>query len=634
MSAPEALTLDPQAQLHMQQPDMTAFETEFSQPAAGAAELGEQAQQTPEHDCSVGCDHFHAEAHVDHPEDHHTPAADTHEAGHDHAHHQEKHVHGPGCGHVEHEQAHEHVDRHVHSERCGHLHHGEAKTHIDHAHEAKHDDHHHETGHVHHEGCGHVGHEKAQAHVDKPHVHDAHCGHLHHAEADTHIDHAAAAKHEAHDHSSKEHVHRPGCGHVGYEHAHTEHADHARVHQHDHIAETVRAEAHRMVEDSHVHEQEAAARHLREAERPIAHEQHADAERVQHDQIAAVQQERYTLDHLEAQRRAVPDIETQTNEVMVEALSKYVADAVDRDDLRLSEQAAAYDPVAMERRTMVTDEQDDTTHISEAVVEVVMEAADIIDEGQALPPAESTAEQPLLSAAEAIMPPQPEAAPYEPATAEAFEPADIPDLALVESVPFQEDDMTTPFATRELPDMPTARLPEAVKQGDTLAAITDITDAIVERIDTAESEAATDSPERRELVQATVAKLRANLASSVSAGRETLPPEVHREFVQLLRQLGFAGPEQTLGMYMSQYGYDFLDEMLLRLFELLNKSASFEVNKLHSPVPTMQQPQTTGSVAIGKFALQLLAAAQTKLARADRRMSPTSGRLTTPSIAI
>jgi hypothetical protein len=172
---PEAITLSAEGQVGMQQqPDMAEFEAEFAQQAE---------TMHPGHGPECECDHHHADAHIDHPEDHlHKPAEvhaaphvhESHHEPHDHDSHRERaevhqdhnehesHVHGPGCGHVEHERAHEYIDHHVHDERCGHLHHGEAKE-----------------------------------HVDKPHIHDANCGHLHRHEAEAHVDHAQKLQREA-----------------------------------------------------------------------------------------------------------------------------------------------------------------------------------------------------------------------------------------------------------------------------------------------------------------------------------------------------------------------------------------------------------------------------------------------------
>jgi hypothetical protein len=336
---PEALTLPAEDHLRMQQQqvDMAQFEAEFNQ----QAEVG--------HVHTTACEHHHADAFIDHPEDHlHEPAGvhaephrheshheerehDNHqqhtEAHHDHNEH-DKHVHGPGCGHIEHGQAHEHIDHHVHSESCGHLHHGEAKEHVDHGYKANHSKHHHETdhGYVHHPGCGHVGYEHVESHVDKPHVHDANCGHLHRHEAEAHVDRAEKPKHEAHDHDhshSSEHVHHPGCGHVGFEHAH-EHADRTEHHDHEHhhIPETVKQEG--LVAEHATHATEAARQQA---------DLHIEAAQERVDQ--AIEAEQRIIQTVEPEPTVRPEVveanvhEEQQRQI-IEAMEALIRDGTDQ----------------------------------------------------------------------------------------------------------------------------------------------------------------------------------------------------------------------------------------------------------------------------------------------------------------
>jgi hypothetical protein len=99
----------------------------------------------------------------------------------------------------------------------------------------------------------------------------------------------------------------------------------------------------------------------------------------------------------------------------------------------------------------------------------------------------------------------------------------------------------------------------------------------------------------------------ANLYAALHDGTGEINTEkMFQEFLRLLTLLGFERPDETLQMYMQHYGISMMDDMLVRLFELLRQSRPMETVTPTMPLFTALQPDPQGTQTIGKTVLALL----------------------------
>lgn len=573
-------------ELRMQQPDVAAFEAEFQ-------------VQASEHAHTVDCGHHHAEeVHIDRPEDHGAHVTNSHEGEHDH----HEHVHGKGCGHVGYEDASEHIDvPHEHNEHCGHLHHGDAKAHVDEPHE-EHTAHHDaaERKHEHHAGCGHVGYEKAEASVDKSHVHDEHCGHVHHTKAEVHVGHDQKQIHEKHDHSK--HEHHAGCGHVGYEQADA-HIDH------DHGYET----------EIHSHPQ---------TEQAILSTVAKDVEKVHHQQLADVQ-EQIVRTHAEdvritSETEVVPAIET----AKVVEVTPLLERPIEHAEQRKAENVASSAIDIVEEKVAGVEEYEPLVETVALEMEVISDTPKVdldydrvsIQPEIPEPVTVATTEQPTLQPLQLVYEDEPAlersvtegTISTETATVivdevtinEMFESLDIKPATLpvfdVEAL----NDTSATLPDTALESTPTSQL-RGVEPAQVMSkSLAEVATAIAKRYEDIEGRLASAAPQQMQEIQKALTNIRA--AFQLSREQGTMPENVQRQLAQLLQLLGFEDPSQALASYIHQYGIDFVDALMTRLFELLNQGQYFE--NLHMLLPQSSDDQNTGLTArLGAAVIRLVA---------------------------
>jgi hypothetical protein len=606
---PEGLTVAHEDLPYEQRMDMSQFENEY-------AEQTSILEIPADHTCNVECDHRHADAHVDHPEDHETTPTDHHETEHEH----EKHTHDHKCGHIGHEDAHTQVDRHITNKHSPHTRHGEEKAHLN----ADRKTHHHERtpAHKHHHGCGHEEYEHVARHIEKPHVHSKHCGHEHHSEVNKHIDHLThTSSRETHAHMGAKHNHHPGCGHIEFEHAH-KHVDDIERRHHEPV-ETVRSHSETTQLLNSRHEITAQIQATAEVEAIIRHkvgaEVHAPTSDTSDAPAAPV--------HEVASLAVTTNTETQDRDhiaALAHELSDSIVNTREEPSTAIVQEGSATEPFGMETasttpvilevspsaaqvtetKLVLENEPSTVSEVSPAVE--LLQAAEPSQEfnvssvelqvSNEMMPAAISEETPLLevssgvtieTVADTLLDGQNIdavvlSAREQPATAEA------PTIPLL--VPAESSGVSQPEFTSDSTTTPELSLHE------TIETLINRDEGITERLTLAASEQSR-----------TVHAVINNLSVDVRAAQESgiLPSAIQSKIVELLHMLGFENPSQTLQSYIHQYGIRFLDELLTRFLEILNRCRSFE--RLHILQSQLTAPQQATGIThvIGTIALQL-----------------------------
>lgn len=582
----ESATLLASEQLRMQQPNMAAFAAEFQPPASG-------------HIHTVDCGHHHAEeVHIDHPEDHGAITTDGHEG--EHGHHE--HVHGKGCGHVGHENASEHIDvPHEHSEHCGHLHHGDAKAHVDKPHE-EHTAHHNEAGHKHehHAGCGHVGYEKAEASIDKAHVHDEHCGHVHHTKAENHVDHDQKQTHETH--SNTDHEHHAGYGHVGYEQADA-HVDHdheyTKAHSHSHEAAVhLHQEAEQIPTAPTQHAEEVHRQQLVEVQEQVARTRVEEDARVDSEaEIAFVPEMAKVVE-------AIPSLEKQFEHAERRETEDAASDLIDTVTEKIIEPEESK-PVA-ETAMLETESISDMPKVDVQPEDLELGEVMAIEESITQPLRSAQEDEPASEDLFTESTISSEAVPVvidEVAITEVFESLDIEPAVL----PVLPADISNEASTAQ-PDVviestSTSQIGDAEPVHAMNGPLMEVATVIAERYEDIEAQLSSTAPQQMQEIQRTLTNIRTALR--LSQEQRIMPENVQRQLTQLLQLLGFEDPSRALAAYIHQYGIDFLDTLMARMFELLNQGRYFE--SLHTLLPQMSDDENTAlTTRLGAAVIRLV----------------------------
>jgi len=514
------------------------------------------------HTREVGCDHHHADSHVDHPEDHVPAPVHVHEKTHGH----EDHVHSPGCGHVGHEQANASVDRHTHTEHCGH-----------------------------------VGHEDAHEHVDECHVHDQHCGHAHHRDVQAYVDDVDTAL--GHSHTSGERM------------DHTEGHPHKPVHTvHEHSEAVQPSSTQReIVEQTQVAaEAEAMARHKVESEVQTL-TKHTPAAPVfaAHEVINPA-----ILVDKAAQAQPLATLAHKLADTLISMRGSTSVDVTQEDSDATSHSVEILSTSSVELETSSATQVVDVAQTYEStpflLPETDLPVGPLEVAKPSLDPIVSPEEWPVSDEIMiAAIPEEARLLKIQPdVTTETVANVLLDNLNLdLAAFSTREQRITTETSTLSL----TVSVENSdVDRPDVVSSVTTASEqplgeaikTLVSQYDDIEERLALTTPERLQTMHAVIYNLKADVHTVQEKG--TLPDTIQTKVIQLLDSLGFENASQTLQSYIQQYGIRFLDELLSRFLELFSRGRSFEHLRTLQSQP-ITRSQTTGVMAVlGTIALQLL----------------------------
>ncbi len=561
---------------------------------AAAFEAQFAAQAPPEHVHGPECDHFHADAHIDHPHDHELENnRDIHEAAHGLS---ESHVHGPGCGHVEHEHAGAFVERpHLHDENCGHLHHGDATAYVDHHHGTEHAARSNGEEHIHHPGCGHVGHDAANKFVSQPENRQRDeaeaFARAHELQQQTSV---SAVKEK--DIKTEKQVDKPKrdaktkqAARSTAKKSGTANGDHdPAVKQPKKYAATKKPARQHVEPPVRVAKKAAQNNVAPLAEAALLISGAPDALRLLHAAYTGTPENRYAV---------IVDDDAETESSIAD--TDYVVE--DTQLFQTGSNTTARAEMILDKAVM-QDVQDVSETGAATHSEAELPAASAIEFGIEAPTLEATVdtadETATIENTAQI-------------SAEILDEIPAPGLELsIHGTPLAE----APLAAIENEAAIETTVPEpwevSIVESPQHAAANVLPETIATRFDSLRASQSAGKPETFKEAEKIVTNLHEVIRKR---GVEFVPDAVRSEFVRLLQLLGFKNPERVLHDYIEQFGIDSLHDLLMHLFELLHQARTVEAASAHMQIILPASKQTAASKGLGKLVLTLLTQARQTL---------------------